>query len=296
MEIRQGDVLDPDVQNRPGCLSLCDDATAIFLFLLPKGLVKVRPTLEAIVRSRMAQKTRFRIVSYMFSIRGWEPTLINRETKGACLIYLYDFSPGNQDPSVSKCKWSLESLIGRSGLSRVSNTFRLKPWKISATEISGLEKTSFFRNWESGLFFKWIKTLKTRWFFVFEHLSANYSYIPTVHYCTVKCAHFRRVVGPPALIRCSSRQWVDNILKQSIPAIPYGSLAAKEVASNILYPGCCLSQQSIKSLVVILVNSLHLTLQANVLLERNPRIGFLLVSHWLSSTWKYPQIPSEYKE
>ena len=104
MEIRQGDVLDPDVQNRPGCLSLCDDATAIFLFLLPKGLVKVRPTLEAIVRSRMAQKKRFRIVSYMFSIRGWEPTLINRETKGACLIYLYDFSPGNQDPSVSKCK------------------------------------------------------------------------------------------------------------------------------------------------------------------------------------------------
>lgn len=102
MEIREGDVLDPDVQNRPGCLSLCDDATAIFLFLLPKGLVKLRSTLDTIVTSRMAKRRRFRVVSDMFSIRDWEPTLINRETKGECPIYLYDFGPGNQNPPESK--------------------------------------------------------------------------------------------------------------------------------------------------------------------------------------------------
>ena len=94
MDIREGDVLDPTVQNSHGRLSLSDDATAIFLFLLPKGLVKVRPTLEEIVKSRMAEKRRFRIASYMFRIRDWEPTHINRETKGGCPIYLYDFSPG----------------------------------------------------------------------------------------------------------------------------------------------------------------------------------------------------------
>lgn len=96
LEIREGDALDPLVQDRHGSLSLSDDATAIFLFLLPKGMVRVRPTLEAIVRSRVEEKRRFRIASYMFRITDWEPTHVNRETKGGCPIYLYDFSPGKQ--------------------------------------------------------------------------------------------------------------------------------------------------------------------------------------------------------
>ena len=90
VEIREGNVLDTEVQNG-GALSLAEDATAIFLFLLPKGLVKLKPALDKIVQARLSENKRFRVVSYMFSVKGWEPTEINRETKGECPIYLYDF-------------------------------------------------------------------------------------------------------------------------------------------------------------------------------------------------------------
>lgn len=90
VEIREGNVLDPEVQDGGG-LSLSEDSTAIFLFLIPKGLVKLRPALERIAKSRIVQERRFRVVSYMFSINDWEPTQINRETKGECPIYLYSF-------------------------------------------------------------------------------------------------------------------------------------------------------------------------------------------------------------
>ena len=95
VEIRLGDVLDPNVQNPTNGKSLVDDASAIFLFLLPQGLIKVQDLLERIVQSRMASKRRFRIVSYMFAIhyKDWEPTQIHREPTAACPIYLYDFKP-----------------------------------------------------------------------------------------------------------------------------------------------------------------------------------------------------------
>jgi SAM-dependent methyltransferase len=100
IDLRMGDVLNDNVSDPPDGLSLTEDATAIFLYLLPKGLMQIRPILETIWRKRMMMSTnhprkRFRIVSYMFRIPDWhdEPTSVDRETKGGCPIYLYDTCP-----------------------------------------------------------------------------------------------------------------------------------------------------------------------------------------------------------
>lgn len=128
-------------------LSLLEDATAVFVYLLPEGLKKVKPLLQEAARRRKEQmqsgnntidhhhqqheeqllqqthrkdyshvsditdydffrvahgsdvatdqKTSpshppFRVVSYMFSISGWTPTKVDRSSKGACPLYLYE--------------------------------------------------------------------------------------------------------------------------------------------------------------------------------------------------------------
>uniref|UniRef100_A0A7S2ETP9 Methyltransferase domain-containing protein n=1 Tax=Trieres chinensis TaxID=1514140 RepID=A0A7S2ETP9_TRICV len=99
VEIRHGDVID---ELRASCnasissnLTVRDDATAIFVYLVPNGLVKIRPLLESIMRQRRTKKgcsRRLRVVTYMFSMRGWEPIVVDRMTKGECPVYLYDES------------------------------------------------------------------------------------------------------------------------------------------------------------------------------------------------------------
>ena len=74
-------------------LSLLEDATAIYLFLLPKGIQKIQGLLDAIVEKRKQEKKSFRVVAYMFSIREWEPVLVDRSTKGEAPLYLYQFLP-----------------------------------------------------------------------------------------------------------------------------------------------------------------------------------------------------------
>mmetsp|Transcript_8499 Transcript_8499/g.20898 ORF Transcript_8499/g.20898 Transcript_8499/m.20898 type:complete len:223 (+) Transcript_8499:182-850(+) len=72
-------------------LSLMDDATALYLFILPKGIVKMMPILEALKQKRLAKGKRFKVLSYMFKIHEWEATIIDETAKGSCPVYYYDF-------------------------------------------------------------------------------------------------------------------------------------------------------------------------------------------------------------
>ena len=68
------------------------DATALFLFLVPDGLKLIVPLLDKVVARRSELGERFRVVAYMFHIPGWEPTVVNRNTKAGSPVYLYDFT------------------------------------------------------------------------------------------------------------------------------------------------------------------------------------------------------------
>eukprot|EP00980_Cylindrotheca_fusiformis_P006556 scaffold1384_cov116-Cylindrotheca_fusiformis.AAC.34 len=72
-------------------LTLIDDATALYLFILPKGIEKLMPLLISVVQKRKSEGRNFRILSYMFKIHEWDPALVDRTSKGSCPIYLYEF-------------------------------------------------------------------------------------------------------------------------------------------------------------------------------------------------------------
>lgn len=82
------------IQQKPVIdLTLLDDATALYLFVLPKGIVKLMPILQSLVEKRIRDGKIFRIVSYMFKIHAWEPTSVDRTAKGGCPVYYYEFVP-----------------------------------------------------------------------------------------------------------------------------------------------------------------------------------------------------------
>lgn len=88
IEVRLGDALDEETLHaQPIGLP---QATAVFVYLLPKGLQLVKPILEETARKGTTGK-KLRVVSYMFSIRGWEPVVVDRTTKGDCALYLYEY-------------------------------------------------------------------------------------------------------------------------------------------------------------------------------------------------------------
>lgn len=72
-------------------LTLLNDATAVYLFLVPDGLKKVKPLLDRVVEMRKKEGRSFSVVAYMFQVRGWEPTEVDRTTKGEVPMYLYRF-------------------------------------------------------------------------------------------------------------------------------------------------------------------------------------------------------------
>jgi SAM-dependent methyltransferase len=72
-------------------LTLMDDATVLYLFILPKGIIKIMPILNALVAARRKQNRSFRVMSYMFKIHDWEPTVKDATSKGGCPVYLYEF-------------------------------------------------------------------------------------------------------------------------------------------------------------------------------------------------------------
>jgi hypothetical protein len=101
IDIREEDVLKQPTtslqsENRDNIsdLTLMDDASALYLFILPKGIVKVMPILEALVEKRRKEGRHFRVLSYMFKVHDWEPTVIDKTAKGGCPVYLYEFKPG----------------------------------------------------------------------------------------------------------------------------------------------------------------------------------------------------------
>lgn len=75
-------------------LTLMDDATALYLFVLPKGIQKLLPILEGLVerRTRDGRQPKFRILSYMFPIHRWDPALVDRTAKGRCPVYYYEWN------------------------------------------------------------------------------------------------------------------------------------------------------------------------------------------------------------
>ncbi|KAL3933953.1 MAG: hypothetical protein SGARI_003581 [Bacillariaceae sp.] len=79
-------------------LTLLDDATALYLFVLPKGIQKLMPILEKVVERRLQEKRFFRILSYMFKIHDWEPTSVDRTAKGGCPIYYYEWNAASAAP------------------------------------------------------------------------------------------------------------------------------------------------------------------------------------------------------
>ena len=72
-------------------LSLLDDCTALYLFVLPKGVVKLLPLITSLIQTRQAQGRPLRILSYMFQLYEWPPTAIDKTAKAGCPVYLYEF-------------------------------------------------------------------------------------------------------------------------------------------------------------------------------------------------------------
>ena len=74
-------------------LTLFDDTTALYLFILPKGIVKMMPILESLKKKRLNEGKRLRVLSYMFKIHDWEATVVDETGKGCCPVYYYDIVP-----------------------------------------------------------------------------------------------------------------------------------------------------------------------------------------------------------
>jgi ribosomal protein L11 methylase PrmA len=70
-----------------------EDATAVFMYLLPKGILRVKSLLEKVVDVRKQQNQKFQVVTYMFQVHGWTPAKVDRTGKANVPIYLYEFVP-----------------------------------------------------------------------------------------------------------------------------------------------------------------------------------------------------------
>lgn len=104
VQIRQGNLMECDKDNEPVChdhvhdthlcsdLTIREDATAIYLYLLPKGLARFKTEfLDSLVDQRMENGKKIRIVSFMFRVHGWDPVAIDEGIKGGVRQYLYEF-------------------------------------------------------------------------------------------------------------------------------------------------------------------------------------------------------------
>lgn len=113
VQIRQGNLLFYNDENRePLCekdevdddsshqclnLTIREDATAMYLYLLPKGLARFKSDfLDSLVDERMELGKRIRIVSFTFRVHGWDPVAIDDGMKGGVRQYLYEF--GSDSP------------------------------------------------------------------------------------------------------------------------------------------------------------------------------------------------------
>lgn len=67
-----------------------EDATVIYLYLLPRGLQQIKPQLDLLVQHCLGKGRSLRVLAYTFSIQGWEPARIDTSTKSGVPIYLYE--------------------------------------------------------------------------------------------------------------------------------------------------------------------------------------------------------------
>jgi len=72
-------------------LTLYEDATAIYLFVLPKGIVKLMNLLQQVVDKRIRDGRTLKVISYMFRIHAWEPTMVDKTAKAGFSVYYYEF-------------------------------------------------------------------------------------------------------------------------------------------------------------------------------------------------------------
>jgi hypothetical protein len=115
VQIRCGDILDPAVMATGGSTfgtdgelseNLCNgltfqrDCTAVYLYLLPQGLRRLKPILDGMIEERRrrrpvleckSQRRSFRVVTYMFQIHGWTAATVDRTSKAEAPVYLYEF-------------------------------------------------------------------------------------------------------------------------------------------------------------------------------------------------------------
>ena len=68
-----------------------EDATVIYLYLLPRGLLQIKPLLDELVGRRIKKGGSIRVVAYTFQVKGWEPMKVDTSTKSGVPIYLYQF-------------------------------------------------------------------------------------------------------------------------------------------------------------------------------------------------------------
>lgn len=70
-----------------------DDATVVYLYLLPRGLRHIKDMLDDLVKRRVQNGGSIRVVAYTFQVQGWEPVRVDTSTKSGVPIYLYQFPP-----------------------------------------------------------------------------------------------------------------------------------------------------------------------------------------------------------
>ena len=79
--------------NNNNKLTLQHDATAVYLYLLPQGLARIKQAmLDDLVQQQCLGDRPLRIVTYMFRLHGWEPAVVDESTKGQVRLYLYQFN------------------------------------------------------------------------------------------------------------------------------------------------------------------------------------------------------------
>jgi hypothetical protein len=114
VQIRCGDILDPAIMATGGPTfatdgelseNLCSgltfqrDCTAVYLYLLPQGLRRLKPILDGMIEERRrrpvpeckSQRRLFRVVTYMFQMHGWTAAIVDRTSKADAPVYLYEF-------------------------------------------------------------------------------------------------------------------------------------------------------------------------------------------------------------
>eukprot|EP00977_Amphora_coffeiformis_P003995 scaffold798_cov162-Amphora_coffeaeformis.AAC.3 len=57
------------------------DVSVIYLYLLPRGLLQIKPLLDEMVSQRLKKGGSLRVVAYTFQVKGWEPSRVDTSTK-----------------------------------------------------------------------------------------------------------------------------------------------------------------------------------------------------------------------